>query len=200
MCLSLRNTDSRGRSGDPNRVLRMPHLRRWSLTCLAFCLSAISVSSTWGAAGWVRGPGSTSLRHAAFRAAAKLLLLGTRAGERLAGLDLDDFALVADALALVRLGLAHAAEVAGELADQLLVGAGHVDLGRAFQRHGQPRGDRQADRVRVADRQHDVLAALLGLVADALDLQRLLVAVGHALDHVGQERAHQPVQGLARLL
>ena len=56
------------------------------------------------------------------------------------------------------------------------------------------------DLVGVADRQHEVLALLLGLVADALDLQRLLVAVGHALDHVGEQRAGQAVQGLALLL
>ena len=34
----------------------------------------------------------------------------------------------------------------------------------------------------------------LGAVADALDLEALLEAVGDALDHVGDERARQPVQ------
>ena len=36
----------------------------------------------------------------------------------------------------------------------------------------------------------------LGLVADALDLERLLVPLRHALDHVGDQRARQAVQRL----
>ena len=43
--------------------------------------------------------------------------------ERLAGLAADDLALVADALALVGLGGADLADLGGELADRLLVGA-----------------------------------------------------------------------------
>src|SRR5439155_22585175 len=54
-------------------------------------------------------------------------LRGAGAGECLAGLDLDDFTFVSDALALVRLGLADLADTGGEFADRLLVGAGHVD-------------------------------------------------------------------------
>src|SRR3712207_8721793 len=34
----------------------------------------------------------------------------------------------------------------------------------------------------------------LGAVADALDLQALLEALRHALDHVGDQRTRQPVQ------
>src|SRR5829696_7918628 len=120
MCLSLRNTDSRGRSGEPVSDLRMPHLRRCRRTCFAFCLSAISVAR----ASCPR-PKSCGSGHG--RDARAAWLLGPRAGERLARLDLHDLALVADALALVRLGLAHAAQVAGELPDELLVGACHRD-------------------------------------------------------------------------
>ena len=36
---------------------------------------------------------------------------------------------------------------------------------------------------------------ILGAVTDAVDLERLRVAVGHALDHVGHERAREAVQG-----
>ena len=54
------------------------------------------------------------------------------------------------------------------------------------------RGDRH--RVRVADGELEVLALQLRAVADALDLQALLVAVGDALDHVRDERAREAVQ------
>ena len=66
-------------------------------------------------------------------------------------------------------------------------GLGHLELDavRRLDRHG----------VRVAERQLEVAALLLGAVADALDLERLLVALRHALDHVEDERARQPVQG-----
>ena len=55
-------------------------------------------------------------------------LLRTRAGERLAGLDLDDFAFIANALTLIRLGLANLADVSREIANRLAVGTGDDDL------------------------------------------------------------------------
>src|SRR3954447_9529107 len=177
MCLSLPNTDSRGRSVEPNSDLRMPNFRRSRRFCLSLCLSAMSSSrQPLGRSGGFDRPveyalllPSRGLQTAVNTGRAAHALLRTGSGERLARLDLDDLALVADALALVRLGLAHAPEVGGELADDLLVGPGHVDLRRALQRHRHTRRDRDGDLVGVADRQHDVLAALLGLVADALD-------------------------------
>ena len=48
--------------------------------------------------------------------------------------------------------------------------------------------------MRVADGELEVLALQLRAVADALDLQALLVAVGDALDHVRDERPGEPVQ------
>ena len=97
-------------------------------------------------------------------------------------------------------GLRTLRTLGGELADGLLVGAGHVDLVDAFELHRHVRRGSPRVTVGVADRQHEVLALLLGLVADALDFQRLLVAVGHAFDHVRQQRAGQAVQRLALLL
>src|SRR5206468_5793401 len=122
MCLSLRNTDRRGLSDEPNRLLRMPNLRRSRRFCLSRCLSAISVARA-----------SSPCPTVVFINTGKMPvpLLRPGAGERLARLDLHDLALVPDALALVRLGLSHAAERCGELADALLVGAAHVDLCRA---------------------------------------------------------------------
>src|SRR5580692_9022179 len=50
------------------------------------------------------------------------------------------------------------------------------------------------NRVGVAERELQVLAPGLDAVADADDLERLAVAVGHAGHHVGDQRAGQPVQ------
>ena len=58
-----------------------------------------------------------------------------------------------------------------------------------------PSGRLDRDRVRVAERQLEGLALELGAVADALDLEALLEAVGDALDHVRDQAAGQPVQG-----
>src|SRR5688572_981667 len=123
------------------------------------------------------------------------LLRGAGAGNGLAGLDLDDFAFVSDALALVGLGLADAAHVAGELSDELLVRALHHDL-RALDRHVETGGDGDRDRVGKADGEDEVLPAELGLVADALDFERLAVALAGADDHVLDQRPRQAVQSL----
>src|SRR3954447_8885348 len=110
-------------------------------------------------------------------------------------LPLHVLALVADALALVGLRGPLLADVGGELADLLLGvalddharGLGHLELDALR------RLDR--DRVRVAELQLEVLALQRGAVADALDLEGLGEPGGDALDHVGHQRARQPVQG-----
>src|SRR5688572_11477750 len=130
MCLSDRNTDRRGRSGLPKMLARMLHLRRSSRFCLSLFLSAMILHLQFAIEQ--TGPIATCTLQIA-----NPFLLRTRAGKRLAWLDLDLLAFVTDALALVRLGLAHATEVAGELADELLVGAGHVNLVRAFEGYRQ---------------------------------------------------------------
>src|SRR4051794_35759825 len=112
----------------------------------------------------------------------------------LAGLLPDELALVPNALALVRLGLADLADVGGDLADLLLVVAPDRDPRR--------RGDLEldalrcldVDRVREPQRELQVRALQRRTVADADDLEALLVALGHALDHVRDERAGEPVQ------
>src|SRR5215471_15076127 len=112
----------------------------------------------------------------------------------LADLSADVLALVADALALVRLGRTHLADLGGGLPDHLLVGALDEDLGRCrhLERDTGARLDR--DRVRVADIELEVGALERRAVADALDLELLLEALGHALDHVRDERPGQAVQ------
>ena len=61
-----------------------------------------------------------------------------------------------------------------------------------------PLGQRVLDRVRVPERQHDLLALDLGLVADAVDLELAAEPVGHALEHVADERTHEPVRRALR--
>ena len=54
------------------------------------------------------------------------------------------------------------------------------------------------DGVREAEQQLDGRAPQRRAVADALDLEPLLVAVRHALDHVGHERAREAVERAVR--
>src|SRR6476660_5143484 len=112
----------------------------------------------------------------------------------LADLSPHVLALVADPLALVRLGRAHLADLRGRLADHLLVGALDEDLSRGRHLEGDalPRLDR--DRMRVTDVQLQVGALERGAVADALDLELLLEALRDALDHVRHECPCQAVQ------
>src|SRR5580700_10852447 len=106
MCLSLRNTLSRGRSGVPTTLARTDHFLRCNRTCLSLFLSAIN----------------PTLSHA------NLFRCRASARKRLARLDLHHFTVIPDALALIRLGLAHLADVARKLTNQLLVWPGHVNL------------------------------------------------------------------------
>src|SRR5581483_8350187 len=106
----------------------------------------------------------------------------------------DDLALVPHALALVRVGLAELANSRGDLADQLLVDALDHEPGGGLNPEGDAlrRGDHH--RVAEAERELQVLAPSLHAVADPDDLERLLVALGDAGDHVGDQRPGQAVQ------
>src|SRR5215468_5819664 len=96
----------------------------------------------------------------------------------LAFLAYDLLAQIHDALALVRLGLAEAADLRRHLAHALLVGAGDLDGGRLVALDLDVRGDREHDVVAVAELELQGLALDRGAVADAADLQRLAVALG----------------------
>src|SRR5437762_1670291 len=128
MCLLLRKTLSRGRSGEPKSPLRTPYWRRNKRLAFSLFLSVI-----------FHRP------HAIIRAS--LALLGACAGERLARLDLDYFAFITDALALVGLGLAHLADLGGELAHRLLVGAAYMHLVHPFKLHRDVAGNRYRHRI-----------------------------------------------------
>src|SRR5215212_1574791 len=106
---------------------------------------------------------------------------GWRRSCALADLPGDVLALVADALALVGLRRPLLADDGGDLADLL--------LGVALDDHARGLGDLELDALgrldrhgmRVAEGQLEVAALELRAIADALDLERLREAGGHAL-------------------
>ena len=105
-------------------------------------------------------------------------------------------AQVADALALVGLGLADLADVGGHLADLLLVDAAHDDAGRLRRLELDALGCLDADGVAEAEGELEVAGALgSGAVADADDLELLDEALASRPDHVGDERAGEAVLG-----
>src|SRR5262245_41550320 len=101
----------------------------------------------------------------------------------------DFFAGVAHALALVGLRRTERADLRGDLADALLVGALDQDLGLGRHRDGDAFRGLEHDRVREAERQVEVLAGERGAIADTDQLQLLLVALADALHHVVEKRA-----------
>src|SRR3954468_14612998 len=119
----------------------------------------------------------------------------------LSGLALDALAGVADALALVGLGLADLADVGGDLADRLLVDALHRDARRRGHLELDALRRLHADGVAEAERELDGVRALRGgAVADADDLQLLHEAVGDAEHHVVDQRARETVLRAVRTL
>src|ERR1051325_5557470 len=113
----------------------------------------------------------------------------------LSGLPPNDFVRVLDALALVGIGLAEAADLGRNLSDFLLVDAGDGDVtGLGVDGDIDPFRNREADRMRVAELEHDLAPFDLGAIADADDVELALEAFAHALDVVRHERAHQAVE------
>ena len=120
-------------------------------------------------------------------------------GAGLAFFAADRLVVVLDALALVRLGRSLTTDFGCKLADLLLVDTldddvvcvGDVDLDVLVLAHD--------DLVGVTEVHDKVLAFLAGAVADAVDLQLLFKAVGHADDHVVDQRTGQTVQGTVLL-
>src|SRR6266404_4217411 len=112
----------------------------------------------------------------------------------LTNLSADVLAVVADALALVRLGRAHLANLCRRLADLLLIRPLHDDLRRSGNLEGDARARLDRDGMRVADLQLQVRALERRAVADPLDLEALLEALRHTLDHVRDECPRQAVQ------
>src|SRR5688572_11858038 len=117
----------------------------------------------------------------------KTLLLRT-GSSGLAGLLLQDLADVADPLLLVRIRLAQAADLRRHLADTLPVDAGDGQAVRLrVHRDLDPFRDREDHGVRVAEREHDLVAFDRGLEADPHDVELLAEARRDAHDGVVRE-------------
>src|SRR6476620_4685772 len=144
------------------------------------------------------GAAGGDLRHRVRSLSVTLLLAADLAG--LAGLAADVLAGVARALALVGLRLAGGTDLGGDLADQLLVDADDREAGRVLDFEGDALGRVDLDLVAVAQVELELLAAQCRAVADAGDLEALPIAVGHADDHVIDQRPGQPVELLVGLL
>src|SRR5439155_26006803 len=111
----------------------------------------------------------------------------------------DIFAAILDALALVRLRLAPAADFGRDLADLLLVDAANLDRVLIGSLHINAFRKVVVHVVAVAELQAQLAALRLGAIADASDLEHLGEALGHPGDEVLHHRAlHAP--GGARLL
>src|SRR4029077_2017749 len=80
------------------------------------------------------------------------------------------------------------------LADELLGDADDREARRVLDLEADARRRIDLDRMAVAEVELQLIADLLGAVPDARDLDALAVAVRHALDHVGHERAGEAVQ------
>src|SRR6266508_6129452 len=140
-----------------------------------------------------------TLRRASVRACDRFIV-SLPAG--LSDLAADDLAGVLDSLRLVRVGHPQPPDLGGRLPDLLPVRARDRELARfRIERHGDPVGNREVDRVRVAEREHDRFAFDLGLVADADDLELARKSLRHPFDRVRDQAAHEAMPGaLLRLV
>src|SRR5579871_5074630 len=113
----------------------------------------------------------------------------------LAFLTEDEFTRIPHALALVGLGRTEAADFRCDLADSLLVDAGHDDFGRS-RRDNRDSFRNWIDHV-VAEPELDleILSLDRGAVTDAGDLELALETLGHARHQVGDLGARRPPHG-----
>src|SRR6185369_12846529 len=113
------------------------------------------------------------------------------------GLAADVFISVTDTLALVRLGWTELANSGCDFADDLAVGSGQRDRHLLLDARLHARWKLVDDRMREPERQVHFLAACIGAVSDAGDLE-LARKPGRDAGH--RVRDHAPDQALARAL
>src|SRR3954447_12793403 len=176
MWFRLRKTASRGRAPSPDTRRRM---RVWRL-----CREAARLATV-------------VMRWFLCLSLGGLLLAADLAG--LAGLAADLLAGVANALALVGLGLARRPDPRGDLPDELLVDADDREAGRVLDLEADAGRRIDLDRVAVPQVELELPPDQRGTIPHAGDLEGLPVAGGHADDHVVDERPGQPVELLVGL-
>src|SRR5712692_8859565 len=140
MWATLRNTLNRGRSFEPEIRLRCRSWMRWRRSSLVLIFITLST------------PGAPAPRSCPAGVAS------LRFSSCLAGLLLEHFAGVTNALLLVRIGLAESANVGRHLSDQLTIDACHGEVRLFVDRDVDPGGDVEHDRVRVPKREDHLLS------------------------------------------
>src|SRR5215831_19064264 len=90
---------------------------------------------------------------------------------RLAGLLLQHFTRVSDALLLIRIRLAQAANVCRDLADELAIDARYGDVRLLVDRDVDTRGHVEHDGVRVAQGENHLFALYFRAITDANDVE-----------------------------
>src|SRR5262249_30983887 len=113
---------------------------------------------------------------------------------RLPRLLLQHFARVADALLLVRIGLPQAPDVRRHLADELPIDTRDGDVRLLVDRDVDALRNVEHDRMRVAEREHHLLALQLRAVADADNVELALEALRDAGDGVCDEAPRESVE------
>src|SRR5450631_1950468 len=112
----------------------------------------------------------------------------------LSDLAADLLACIANALALVRIGLAQLANVRGDLADELFVDALDREAGGVLNDEGDALRRLDGDRVAVAKCELEVAPLDGHPVTGAVNLQLLLIALSDAEHHVVYQGTGQTVQ------
>src|SRR5215472_8779057 len=113
---------------------------------------------------------------------------------RLAGLLLQHFTGVADALLLIRIRPSQLTDVGGHLANELPIDAGHRHMRLLVDCDVDSRRDVEDHRMRIAEREVHLLALHFRAVANADDVEILAEPFGDALDGVGDETAREAVE------
>src|SRR3569623_2118530 len=108
----------------------------------------------------------------------------------------DILAAIADALALVGLGLAPAADLGGELPDLLLVDAADLDRGLIGGLGLDALGNFDLDVMAEAELEPQFAPLSLRTIADAGDFLHRGVALRHAFDQVRHQRPLHAPEGL----
>src|SRR5438105_13343235 len=111
----------------------------------------------------------------------------------LARLAADALTRVLHTLRLVRVRDTKGADLRRDLTDDFLVGARDADLLRRLEREADAGRRVDLDRMRVAERELQLLAGERRAITGAADLEIADVSGGHALDHVREQRAAQAV-------
>src|SRR5690606_14639211 len=106
----------------------------------------------------------------------------------------DALAVVAHSLALVWFGFARRADLGGELPHLLLVDPGDFDALVHGHHDVQPFRHFKIDRMAEAELQHERTPVEFALPTHTYDVEVLLVALGHALDHVPDQGPRSAMQ------